>query len=146
MKGLPVGVEYLGDDYKVITLSFPLYYMNQEQAKELVQEIMLNKFNEITAVKEKKEEIIPADYILYQNYPNPFNPNTTLNYGLPKRSFVKLKIYDVLGRQIKTLVNEEKSSGKYKIEFNASSLPSGVYLYSLEFGNRIISKKMLLLK
>ena len=146
MKGLPVGVEYLGNDYKIITLSFPLYYMNREQAKELVQEIMLNKFNETTDVNKKKEEIIPVDYILYQNFPNPFNPNTTINYVLPERSFVKLKIYDVLGRQLKILVNEVKSSGKYKIEFNASSLPSGIYLYSIEFGNRIISKKMLLLK
>ncbi len=157
MKGMPVGVEYLGSDYKVITLSFPLYYINQEQAKELVQYIMLNKFNEITSVDERKEEKeITTEFKLFQNYPNPFNPTTVINYQLPKASNVTLKIYDVLGKEVTTLVNEEKHAGNYEVEFSAEggsasggngySLSSGMYFYQLRAGEFVSAKKMLIIK
>jgi len=84
--------------------------------------------------------------ILVQNYPNPFNPTTVINYKLPEQSDVELKIYDVLGNEIITLVNEEKSAGSYEVEWNASNFPSGVYVYSLRAGTNIQIKKMLLLK
>jgi polyhydroxybutyrate depolymerase len=89
---------------------------------------------------------------LYQNYPNPFNPNTTINFSIPKSSFVALKIYDVLGSEIVTLVNEEKPVGSYEIEWNASALPSGIYFYRLQVyapgraGSFFETKKMILLK
>jgi hypothetical protein len=89
---------------------------------------------------------IPAKFELYQNYPNPFNPTTTISYSIPKRSNVKLIIYDVLGREVATLVNEYKPVGKYKNEFNASSLTSGVYFYHLMVGDYISTKKMVLMK
>lgn len=90
--------------------------------------------------------IYPTEYALYQNYPNPFNPNTTIKYLIPKLSFVTIKIYDVLGSEVVTLVNEEKVAGSYEVEWNAEKLSSGVYFYRLQAGDFIQARKMLLLK
>ena len=87
-----------------------------------------------------------TEYALEQNYPNPFNPSTNLKYQIPQDGFVTLKVYDILGKEIATLVNEEKSSGRYEVNFNASSLASGVYLYRLNVNDYIDVKKMILLK
>ncbi|MCW8804850.1 MAG: T9SS type A sorting domain-containing protein [Ignavibacteriaceae bacterium] len=97
---------------------------------------------------------VPTKYILNQNYPNPFNPSTTISYSVPELSFVTIKVYDVLGNEIASLVNEEKPVGNYEIEFNASLLPSGVYFYRLlvidpesSSGQGFVeTKKMILLK
>ena len=83
---------------------------------------------------------------LNQNYPNPFNPITTIKYSIRERGFVSLKIYNVLGKEIKTLVNEEKPSGNYEINFNAENLSSGIYFYKLQAGSFVKTKKMILLK
>ncbi|MBK7981798.1 MAG: T9SS type A sorting domain-containing protein [Ignavibacteriae bacterium] len=83
---------------------------------------------------------------LSQNYPNPFNPTTSINYSIPKRGIVTLKIFDVLGREMQTLVNEIKNSGNYKVEFDASNFSSGIYFYKLQIENSILIKKMILLK
>ncbi|MDZ7766498.1 MAG: T9SS type A sorting domain-containing protein [Melioribacteraceae bacterium] len=87
-----------------------------------------------------------VDYSLEQNYPNPFNPTTVINYSVPLESKVKLIVYDVLGKEIAKLVNEEKSAGSYKVEFDASSLSSGIYFYTLTAGNFSETRKMMLLK
>ncbi|MDP3148949.1 MAG: T9SS type A sorting domain-containing protein [Ignavibacteria bacterium] len=92
------------------------------------------------------EEMNPSTYQLIQNYPNPFNPTTTISYNLPKSGLVNLVIYDVLGKEIKRLVSEYKQAGTYKINFDASSLASGVYFYSLRANDYTSTKKMLLLK
>ncbi len=92
------------------------------------------------------EVTAPIEFALHQNYPNPFNPSATINYQIPELSNVTLKVYDVLGNVIETLVNEEKQSGIYNVEFDATGLSSGIYLYRLQAGNFIESKKMLLLK
>ena len=89
---------------------------------------------------------IPNIYALGQNYPNPFNPNTTINYQLPQDGFVTLKVYDILGNEVKSLVSEQKSAGTYEVNFDASSLSSGVYIYKIQAGNFVSSKKMILLK
>ena len=86
------------------------------------------------------------NFIIKQNYPNPFNPSTKMNFSIPQSENVMLKIYDVLGRQITTLVNEEKPAGNYTVEFDGSNLPSGVYFYQIHAGDFIETKKMLLLK
>ena len=86
------------------------------------------------------------EFILNQNYPNPFNPVTSIKYTLINTQFVSLKVYDVLGNEITTLVNEEKQSGNYKIDFNALNLPSGVYFYRLQAGAFNETRKMILLK
>ena len=86
------------------------------------------------------------DFALGQNYPNPFNPSTSIQYSLGNRQFVTLKVYDVLGNQVAELVNEEKSAGSYEVEFDASNLSSGLYIYKLNAGNYFSSRKMILLK
>ena len=88
----------------------------------------------------------PVSFLLFQNYPNPFNPTTTITYSLPKSSFVTLKCYDLLGREITTLVNEEKHKGTYKVTWNAQNIPSGVYFYKFTAGEYSNVKKMVLLK
>ncbi len=88
----------------------------------------------------------PSVYALSQNYPNPFNPATLIKYQLPEKQFVTLKIYDALGVEVASLVNEEKDAGEYEINFNASALTSGVYFYTLHTDNFIQTNKMLLLK
>jgi hypothetical protein len=94
------------------------------------------------------EEIIklPTEFTLDQNYPNPFNPSTVIKYSLPEASDVVLGIYDILGREIKILVNEIKQPGYYEINFDAGNLPSGVYIYRLETKNFTKSQKMVLVK
>jgi photosystem II stability/assembly factor-like uncharacterized protein len=89
---------------------------------------------------------IPTDFILYQNYPNPFNPSTRIDYSIPRSSFVTLKVYDILGREAATLVNEEKPAGNYEVEFNGSNLSSGVYFYRIEAESFVSTKKLVLLK
>jgi hypothetical protein len=83
---------------------------------------------------------------LLQNYPNPFNPITKISFDIPNKSYVSLKIYDILGKEIKTLVSEEKSAGKYIVDFDASFLSSGVYFYKLESGTFVETKRMIILK
>ena len=90
--------------------------------------------------------VLPTSYSLSQNYPNPFNPVTKINFALPKQGFVTLKIYDVLGREVKTLVNEVKSAGNFSVDFNASEFSSGVYFYKLESNGFSDIKRMMLIK
>lgn len=89
---------------------------------------------------------IPSEYKLEQNYPNPFNPATTINYSLPKASYVTLKVYDVLGNEVMAVVNEYKTAGSYSTSVDGTNLSSGVYFYRLEAGNYTDTKKMTLLK
>ena len=96
-------------------------------------------------VELKQNEVI-TDYGLNQNYPNPFNPATTITYQLPKSGSVTIKIYDMLGKEVNTLVNEQQEMGRYTVQFDASSLASGMYVYQLRVNDYTSTKKMLLLK
>ncbi|MBM4158314.1 MAG: T9SS type A sorting domain-containing protein [Ignavibacteria bacterium] len=89
---------------------------------------------------------LPKEYSISQNYPNPFNPVTKINFALPKQGFVTIKIYDVLGREVRTLVNEVKTPGNYIVEFNANELASGVYFYKIEVNGFSDVKRMILIK
>ncbi len=91
-------------------------------------------------------KVMPVAYKLNQNYPNPFNPSTTITYDIPKQGFVKVTVYNLLGQQVMTLVNQDQSAGSHYVSFNASSLNSGVYFYSLTAGNFSQVKKMILVK
>ncbi len=99
----------------------------------------------ITGITPIKSQI-PENYSLSQNYPNPFNPVTKINFALPKSGLVSLRVYDVLGREIATLVNEVKNAGVYSVDFNASNLTSGTYFYRLESNGFVGTKKMLMIK
>ncbi len=104
-----------------------------------------------TSAKEDQNEI-PNEFVLNQNYPNPFNPTTTISYSIPSvtsdlsLSNVQLKVYDILGKEVATLVNEQQSPGNYKVEFDSSKLTSGIYFYTIRAGSFIETKKMLLMK
>jgi beta-glucosidase len=106
------------------------------------------QFDIVTSVNDVNE--IPNDYELVQNYPNPFNPSTYIEYSLPEKNNVVIKVYNMLGEEVATLIDQVQNAGKYKVMFNAVSgnrqLPSGMYLYQLSTGNKSYTKKMLLLK
>ncbi|MEO8233507.1 MAG: FG-GAP-like repeat-containing protein [Ignavibacteriota bacterium] len=105
-----------------------------------------NLFSPITDVENEKVTTLPDDYVLYQNYPNPFNPTTSIQYTISSKQFVTLEIYDILGREVSTLINEEKPAGSYEVRFDANGLSSGVYFYSLKVNGVTYSKSMILLK
>ncbi len=89
---------------------------------------------------------IPSEFTLDQNYPNPFNPATKISYGLPKESFVSIKIFDILGKEVMKLVNENKQAGYHQVDFNASNFASGMYFYKIEAGSFVQTRRMMLLK
>ena len=95
---------------------------------------------------EDLDDQLPKKFELFQNYPNPFNPVTKIKYSIPKTSHVKIEIYSILGHKISTLVNEDKPPGYYTIEFDASSLASGFYIYRLQANGFNAVKKMMLIK
>jgi hypothetical protein len=105
------------------------------------------------ALSVRDDETVVSDFHLYQNYPNPFNPTTVIKYSIPSletqnfaSQHVKLTIYDILGREITTLINKRQSPGDYSVIFDAKELTSGVYFYRLSVGSKVKSKKMILLK
>ncbi|MCU0372660.1 MAG: T9SS type A sorting domain-containing protein [Ignavibacteria bacterium] len=100
--------------------------------------------NAVIGINEGSEQV--KEYSLHQNYPNPFNPVTKITFDIPLRSFVELKIFDVLGREVSKLVSEEKKEGKYTVDFDGSALSSGVYFYTLNAGDFVQTRKMLLIK
>lgn len=120
----------------IMYFSFGNYKLNPRQESDFV--------GFATSVKENGT--IPTVFNLDQNYPNPFNPTTIISYSLPEAASVSLKVFDVLGREVQTLVNDVKNAGTYTVEFNANNLPSGVYIYRIETPNYSSVKKMLLIK
>ena len=92
------------------------------------------------------ENNVPKDYSISQNYPNPFNPSTTIKYALPKEDMVSIRVYNILGQVVRTLVNQNQAAGTYSLTFNANNLTSGIYFYSIQAGNFKQVKKMMLIK
>jgi hypothetical protein len=103
-------------------------------------------FNTSTTDVPIPEHPVPRALQLLQNYPNPFNPTTTIRYEIPYASHVSLTVFDVLGRQIQTLVNTFEQAGRYEVTFNAHDLSSGTYYYRLEAGGSVETKTLLVLK
>jgi len=106
--------------------------------------ISLNGIGKLPSFVSNEEEVYTFN--LNQNYPNPFNPVTIIRYQIPERGFITLKVYDVLGNEVATLINEEKPTGSYYVEFDGSNLSSGIYYYRLSAGNFVATKKLILLK
>ena len=128
--------------------SLRLHPLGRFQGTVYFDGLTVEKISEVTGVK---NEFIPTTYTLFQNYPNPFNPSTVISYTLPKASFVTIKIYDMLGKEIKMLVNDIQSSGVNYIQWNGdnnsgSKVASGTYMFTIKAGDFIQSKKMMLLK
>lgn len=103
-------------------------------------------YQQSTITDVENEETIPTVFKLEQNYPNPFNPSTKIKFAVPEKSNVLIKVYDILGSEVVTLVNQEMDAGWYENNFNAAGLSSGVYLFRMEAGNFISTKKMIYLR
>ena len=103
-------------------------------------------YRDIQVTNTNDNNSVPKSFSLSQNYPNPFNPVTIISYALPKASHVTIKVYDILGREVTTLVNEEKNAGNYNAQFSAGKLASGIYLYKMQAGNFQETKKLLIMK
>jgi DNA-binding beta-propeller fold protein YncE len=101
--------------------------------------------NVVTSI-EPISDVVPANYTLAQNFPNPFNPSTEIQFTVPKAGFTTLKVYDILGRTVATLVNEDMNPGTFKVTLDGKNLSSGTYIYTLQAGDARITKKMMLLK
>ncbi len=100
----------------------------------------------LTLTGVEQQSPLPTKFFLAQNYPNPFNPTTTISFSLPSKSFVTLKVFDLIGREVATLVNEKEPAGSYQVHWNAANMPSGVYFYRLQAGSFTQTKKFILLK
>lgn len=129
---------------KLVYIAFPVETISDDS---VFSSLIKNSFEFFdTPVSVSDQNSVPSKFELKQNYPNPFNPNTSIEYSVPNTEYVSLKVYDILGNEVATLVNEKKYAGSYKVNFDASQLSSGVYFYKLNAGtfNRI--GKMLLIK
>ena len=100
----------------------------------------------VTGIDEELVGLRPETFALYANYPNPFNPSTKIRYAISQTAFTSLKVYSILGEEVATLINEEKTSGVYEINFDATNLTSGTYLYRLQAGAYVETRKMILLR
>ena len=121
-----------------------------EMSAAEVDQVLLKHFETLALIKTttdvKYDFDIPADFALKQNYPNPFNPTTRIEYALPQSTDVRLKVYDMLGRNVATIVDAFQSAGSYTVNFDGRTLASGTYLYALETNSERIVKKMILVK
>jgi hypothetical protein len=108
--------------------------------------VLYNLGGGTVGIQSDETEEIPTSFSLEQNFPNPFNPTTTIQFSLPQSGDVSLKIYNLLGEEIKTLADEYREAGKHSVQFNANSLASGIYFYRLQAGSFIETKKMILIK
>jgi hypothetical protein len=100
----------------------------------------------IAAEDDRPSPMIPLNFEMNQNYPNPFNPATTFEFALPKASFVSLKVYDMLGREVATVASHDLTAGLHRVRWNAGSLPSGMYVYRLSAGEFVAQKKLMIVK
>jgi len=139
-----------GDGFKTIGSSFEFGGLvdNVPPAtkRELLQDFLEFFGIFITGIQNQNSFIIPYEHALYQNYPNPFNPSTTIEFDLPSKSLVSLKIFNILGEEVTTLVNEELTAGKYRFNWDSRKAASGTYFYRLETGNYLETRKMILLR
>jgi len=153
----PIGIKEESGD--VLTLKFSTFSHNTVISRLKFQNVnLIDELNNTRRIKNLQDGVIkivtdinnidriPKSFNISQNYPNPFNPSTKINYSIPEKVFVELNIYDILGRKIKNLVNEEQSPGNYNIGFDAVGLASGIYFYRIRAGNFLRTRKMILLR
>ncbi|UCE24742.1 MAG: T9SS type A sorting domain-containing protein, partial [Candidatus Zixiibacteriota bacterium] len=151
-EGKPVAWRHLGPDCQYVYFDIPLSFFEREAAKAALRQAVDDLLDYTTDIEEPiAREVLPRAVTLNQNYPNPFNPTTEMVYSLPQRSHVTLSVYNVLGRRVTTLVDTDQPAGTYRVRWDGTDdygnhVATGIYLYRLQAGERVLSKKMLLLK
>ena len=134
----------LGDLYRWCPEKYEQWKLQEEAENDTINKWLNYGLGTATDIKEQHD--IPSEYKLFQNYPNPFNPVTNISYSLPEQAYVKIKVFDVLGREVAELVNETKHAGKHEVIFDGSKLSSGVYFYSIKTNKFSDVKKLVLLR
>jgi hypothetical protein len=142
LQDLPVATLHMGADYILAIFEFPLYFIREPAAIEILRRI-LGEFGELSV---DEDTPLPEELALLQNYPNPFNAQTTISFDLPYGGNASLTIYNILGQEVATLLNESISAGRHDVLWNAADLPSGLYFARLDYGGKTRNIKMLLLK
>ncbi len=150
-QGKPVAWRHRGVDYRYIFMDIPLSFINRDSAIVALRTAVDDLLYGATAIDDDNENLLPAQYTLYQNYPNPFNPVTRIDYNLPVASNVTLKVYNILGQEVKLLVNSREKPGHKTVYWDGknntdSPVATGLYFYRLTAGDFTETKKMLLLK
>jgi len=130
----------------VIMFALPILLQAQYMGGNGRGDVSLATLNNILTNTENNNNVIPSMYSLHQNYPNPFNPVTRIKFEIPKSSFVNFTVYDILGREVAKLVNDNLKAGTYIYDWNASQYPTGMYFYKLTADNFTDVKKMVLIK
>jgi hypothetical protein len=138
------GTNSITSNYKLKGTLGEQFTQEMQSASNIIQPGFWYSVMKITDVVDEAE--LPEVFELYQNYPNPFNPTTTIKYDLPKEASVTLRVYNILGQEVETLVNSVRPAGKYEIQWNAFGLASGFYIYRIEASNFVAVKKLVLLK
>jgi hypothetical protein len=144
-KGLFPGSSSSASEGAVVVFGFPFETIYPEEKRFEVMHRILNFFDDISD-NSAPDYALPNEIVLHQNYPNPFNPTTTIRYALADASAIKITVYDVLGQEITTLLDGYREAGNHSVQWNAGSLASGVYVYTLQSTNTILTKKMMLMK
>lgn len=140
------GIKVAKETHGVVYLSFGLEQIVDQAIRDTILSRSLTWLSDIVTNINPDDNIIVSDFVLEQNYPNPFNPLTVIKYHVPEASMVSIKVFDVLGKETATLINEQKDAGSYQVEFNAANFASGIYFYQMTAGNFTSVKKMSLLK
>lgn len=143
LEGRTAAHYYYSPNFRVAVFGIPLYFCHQQEAQALF-DVLLPTMLALGPFPECAARI--DEYMLNQNYPNPFNATTEIVYELPKAGKASLRVFDILGREVATLVNADVTAGSHRVMFDGSELASGVYFYRLQAGNFVATRKMLLLK
>lgn len=151
-EGMPVAIRHLGPDHQVIFFCFPLYFIQEDQATQLLHQALADLGMYPTGFEDgADEESSPASFSLKQNYPNPFNPETIIEYSLPKGSSVEIVVYNILGQKVRTLLEEYQRAGWHRVLWDGrdnkdKEVSSGIYLYRIKTSEFSQTKKMVLLR
>jgi hypothetical protein len=135
------------DNHRVIaTIGQPIVGKADNDDNQVHSGFWSQKVNIVTSVEAIEDELLPTEFRLEQNYPNPFNPATTIQFSVAEHSDVKIRVYDILGREVAGIVDQSYQPGVYKAVFEAGDLPSGLYIYRIQAGSFSDAKKLMLLK